>query len=57
MNFNKFFSEKDKEQELNEGLMMLEMENRLEMIFLSTELTDSLMFDSDNISANDEVMY
>ena len=57
MNFNKFFSEKEKEQELNEGLMMLEMENRLEMIFLSTELTDSLMIDSDNISANDEVMY
>jgi hypothetical protein len=56
MDINKLFSTKDKEQELNEGLMMLEMEDRLEMIFLSTELTDSLMFDSDDIS-NDEVMY
>lgn len=56
MNINKFFSTKDKEQELSDGLMMLEMEDRLEMIFLSTEFTDSFMFDSDDIS-NDEVMY
>jgi hypothetical protein len=57
MNFNKFFSTKNEEQELAEGLMMLEMEDRLEMIFLTTELTDSLIFDSDNISTEDEVMY
>jgi hypothetical protein len=47
MDFNKFFSSKDTEQELYEGLMMLEMEARLEMIYLSTELTDSLIFDAD----------
>ncbi|PWK23902.1 hypothetical protein LV89_03110 [Arcicella aurantiaca] len=57
MNFNKFFSTKDKEQELNEGLMMLEAEDRLEMIYLSTEFTDSLLFDNDTLDLDDEVMF
>jgi hypothetical protein len=57
MNFNKFFSTKDKEQELNEGLMMLEMEDRLEMIYLSTEFTDSLLFDNEPLDADEDVMY
>ena len=57
MNFNKFFSTKDKEQELNEGLMMLEIEDRLEMIYLSTEFTDSLLFDSDMPDIDEDVIY
>jgi hypothetical protein len=57
MNFNKFFSTKDKEQELNDGLMMLEAEDRLEMIYLSTEFTDSLLFDNESLDADDDVMF
>jgi hypothetical protein len=57
MNFNKFFSTKDKEQELNDGLMMLEAEDRLEMIYLSTEFTDSLLFDSEMPDMDEDVLY
>ncbi|MEA5460863.1 hypothetical protein VB796_17520 [Arcicella sp. LKC2W] len=57
MNFNKFFSTKDKEQALNEGLMMLEAEDRLEMIYLSTEFTDSLLFDNDNLDTDDDSIF